>query len=378
MVTPIRRRNGIPMNGKSLFLTLTCVAFLATACGEDEITAYSTPKGPPASVQGLVDAARTDAPTAQNGKPGMLWTLPSGWRRQAGEQPMRMATVEVGEGPDLLEVAVSQLPSPVGTLMGNVNRWRRQVGLEALSSDEFSRMVKNRESGFLLEIGIKKDPRLEGILFDIKGTMANGEVSPKRMLIAHMKDSFQRTWFVKALNTPVRIEQHIAELRAFIASFRLEGSAPPPPPEQSGAPLTWSTPAGWAEEAPSSGMITAAFTVGDAAAQAQITIMALGGDGGGALPNLNRWRRQVGLPPLDNPNQQKQHAVTIDGKQMAIFDITSADGSPSGQQRIFVGGLMHEGRTWYFKMRGPNAVVSANEQGFNELLKSIRFSRKGN
>jgi hypothetical protein len=57
--------------------------------------------------------------------------------------------------------------------------------------------------------------------------------------------------------------------------------------------LHFKAPEGWTAVAPTA-MRNVNFQAGNPALECYVTMLA--GDGGGALPNVNRWREQVGLP----------------------------------------------------------------------------------
>ncbi len=62
--------------------------------------------------------------------------------------------------------------------------------------------------------------------------------------------------------------------------------------------LRWTAPAGWKELA-GSGMRVASFELPKTAGKAEVTVVALPGDVGGELANVNRWRGQLALPPIE-------------------------------------------------------------------------------
>src|ERR1051326_1691120 len=72
-------------------------------------------------------------------------------------------------------------------------------------------------------------------------------------------------------------------------------------PQQGGtqaAPVQWTVPAGW-EQQPASGMRVGSFAVNKDGQRADVSIIPLAGISGSELDNVNRWRGQVGLPPVD-------------------------------------------------------------------------------
>jgi hypothetical protein len=71
----------------------------------------------------------------------LKYDVPSGWAQgelevaRGGITVRRAAAFEVAEGSERVEITVTSLPaSPV---LGNVNRWRGQIGLEGLTDSEF-------------------------------------------------------------------------------------------------------------------------------------------------------------------------------------------------------------------------------------------------
>src|SRR4029078_826042 len=66
----------------------------------------------------------------------------------------------------------------------------------------------------------------------------------------------------------------------------------------SGKP-TWEVPNGWQEQAPSSMRVATFHVTGDGAAKADMAVTKLAGTAGGNLGNVNRWRSQLGLEPVD-------------------------------------------------------------------------------
>ena len=347
---------------------IALLGFGLVSCGKEEIRSYSTPKAAPQAIQKMAEAASEAQPKvkAAGPKPEMLWDLPEGWVKEQGQKPMRVATLHVGTDDEQIEVVVSQLPSPVGTLLGNVNRWRRQVELEPLTGETFTELAKDKTSGFVSPLGIRPDPRLQGYLFDIQG-----KKDGKRMLVALMVDGFERTWFVKTSNTYERLQSRLDEFRRFVSTFRLDGELPKVEVTQDSMPLTWETPEGWTQESSGSGMITVAFVGTEKSVRT--TAMALGGNGGGALPNLNRWRNQVGLGPVSKLADQASRIVDVDGQETIVFDLTGAKSEKGIASRIVVGMLEQKAQVWYFKMMGPSPAVEKNLSAFDALLASIRF-----
>src|SRR5580692_7387637 len=90
-----------------------------------------------------------------------------------------------------------------------------------------------------------------------------------------------------------------------IATYRVPKDAPSPaipaPADGKTSDISWILPAGWSTQPDQSGMRKGSFLVSGAdGAKADMSITAFPGDVGGDLANVNRWRGQVGLAPIDD------------------------------------------------------------------------------
>lgn len=105
---------------------------------------------------------------------------------------------------------------------------------------------------------------------------------------------------------------------------------------------------------------------------ADVAVTAFPGDVGGDLANVNRWRRQVGLPPTDQADIaeiKEERAVDVDGNQGYTVFLEGPQG------RAILGAIVPRGEgTWFFKMTGPAELLRAEEDGFMNLLSSVDWS----
>jgi hypothetical protein len=133
--------------------------------------------------------------------------------------------------------------------------------------------------------------------------------------------------------------------------------------------LTWTAPAHW-QAKPASAMRKATFTIpGAGGADGELSITAFPGDVGGELANLNRWRSQLQLPPIDNA--QLATAVTrteANGLKFGVVDLTA----PSGGQRLLGAWVAANGDTWFFKLTGPDALLAKEKNAFLQFLSTVK------
>ena len=135
--------------------------------------------------------------------------------------------------------------------------------------------------------------------------------------------------------------------------------------------LTWTAPAAWTAM-PDRPMRKATFAVKDTAgATADLSITAFPGDTGGLLANLNRWRGQIALSPLNEAQlpASVEH-LEANGLHLDVADfVGTANGTPT---RILGAIVPKDGETWFFKLTGPDALVAAQKPAFLDFLRTIR------
>lgn len=141
----------------------------------------------------------------------------------------------------------------------------------------------------------------------------------------------------------------------------------------SGHSLTWTAPATW-QPKPLGAMRKGSFTVvGEAGASADLSITAFPGAVGGDLANINRWRGQVTLPPINEADLPTATIrFTANGLAFSVVDLASAD--PANPQRILGGMTPYQGAMWFFKLTGPDALVASAKPAFLEFLQTVKVA----
>ena len=146
------------------------------------------------------------------------------------------------------------------------------------------------------------------------------------------------------------------------------------PPAPVGNPVKWVKPEGWSEE-PLSEMRLGSFKVnGSDATSADVSVTAFPGDAGGLAPNVNRWRGQLQLPPLEEDQlQQTIQRTEVEGVQTYLVDIQTPENAPK-PSRILGAVLKTPDRTWFVKMTGSPEHIESQRQKFLDFVKSFRFT----
>jgi hypothetical protein len=144
------------------------------------------------------------------------------------------------------------------------------------------------------------------------------------------------------------------------------------PRQGSVAGLQYTLPQGW-RQAKAGRMILAAFLVAEGSQQGEVTISAFGGPAGGLLPNVNRWRGQVGLPETDDVQLEKDKEfkkITVNDTPAHLITITGQRG-----ESILGAIVPRADKTWFFKMKGPADLVEKQKAAFDTFLASVQFDK---
>lgn len=309
------------------------------------------------------EAPAAPDPHASAGAGSLAWELPPGWRTDPEPRQMRWATLIAG--PDApTEVAITRFPGDVGGALRNVNRWRSQVGLGPVREDEVPGLV-SKVDGTALPVSV----------VDLVGPEG------KQRLIVAMVPGQGEMWFVKIQGAGDQVATHVKAFHQLLCSLTFAGSAPPAPLPQPGpqappegpsptasppAPAAggfrYEAPPEWQAQPPSP-MRLASFAAG----ACDVSVTKFPGDVGGALPNVNRWRGQVGLPALAELQPDLFQPLVVGGVSAQLLELT-------GQAQAMVVVLVPRGgETWFLKLAGEPAAVAAERERFGSFVGSIRW-----
>jgi len=345
----------------SWFAVALLFATTLTLEAGDQIQVYTVPK------------EHTDIPV--NAAP-ISWTLPEGWKQKEPDG-VRIGSFAIhGENGGDAEVAITSFPGAVGTELDNVNRWRRELSLEPVGPDSLVSEPVTVDSS-------------QGKLFDIEGASARTVVA----MISRNGSS----WFIKLRGDTPGVAAAKPVFLDFLKSIRFGSGASAPavsdphaglalqgasnphegltPPGSSGDMPKWNVPAQWSETEPSSSMILKSFSVSsDSGAKANVTVSFLMGEGGGLLMNVNRWRGQLGQPPIDENQLASEASIlpTVAGKA-TVAEITGTDARTGQPARILVAIVPNGDKTWFYKLMGDSKTVEAQKNSFVEFVKTVQY-----
>ena len=370
----------------------TLLIIAAAGCGRDSVKVYhvdandtATPAPPPVAASGAMPTAMpAGLPAPDNsGQPSLQYTLPAGWQKTPLTQ-MRVESFNTAQDGRQADVSVIPLGGMAGNDPANVNRWRGQVGLGALPEAELAKLAEKITVG-----------NLPADLYDLTGT-APGSGDAERIIavILHRDDT---AWFFKMTGDAVVVE---AQKPAFIAflksiSFGAPGAIPaamdmsqlPPshPPIGGMNPglldatattsdkPTWIVPADW-QAAPLAQFLIAKYVIaGDGGAQAAVNVSSLAGDGGGLLPNVNRWRTQLGLPPVAEAELANLPTIEASGGKASVIEFSGTDGRTGKPAQLIGVVLPLGGQTWFYKLMGDANLVAQQKAALVAFVQSAKY-----
>ena len=132
--------------------------------------------------------------------------------------------------------------------------------------------------------------------------------------------------------------------------------------------IKWKTPEDWTEVPPSSMRYASFSAPADEGGKIDISIVTFPGDGGSDADNVNRWRGQMGLAPMDANAVTSQVAPVKTGD--TTFSTTDIVGNKT---RTIAAWTRRDGRVWFFKATGPTTAIEREKPNFVKFIESVRF-----
>jgi hypothetical protein len=370
---------------------------LVSGCNREEaIATYSAPKEPEKPVQTAAAQEGSDLPTGhpsigQSGNAGgqtasvrpqgsgPQWTVPAAWK-QIPASGMRYAAFTITE--DTPPVTLTVIPLPASPVAANVNRWEGELGLPPTKAEEVDKVVTHIDSAG----GAHVD------MVDLIGPESTDK--PRQRMLAAMVENQGKMWFFKAVGPSENVGAQRENFEAFLKSVKFgeapavaqqqQQQAPANPPQQqpqqqvqAGAKTSgltaWTKPQDWRRDETPRSMRELTFFAGPDGSTAEVIVSRMGGNFGGLLANINRWRQQVGLPPVNSEKDQPATMMQLGDGAAATFDM-SGPGANNKPLRQIVAMTPRKDGVWFFKILGPTEVVDKQKAAFDEFLKSVKFA----
>ncbi|HLJ09646.1 MAG TPA: hypothetical protein VKU82_00580 [Planctomycetaceae bacterium] len=263
---------------------------------------------------------------------GPEWTLPEGWVDEGSDSKMRYTTLRIPAAGGL-ELSVIPLPTGDGSLdayvLTNINRWRDQLQLGPLSQADLSApdAIKIEVAG------------ADAWVVQFEGTLSQKGGAP--------------------FAGPARQAPQGAVRQPADAAGRAQ------------VPFTSKLPQGWSSVR-AGPMQAAAYEVREGRRQATISISSAGGD---LAANINRWRSQLQLAPLEGAALESElRRIPVDQSDATYVELVGPEGS-SPRETILGVIFEAQGKQWFIKLKGDADLAAREKPRFEEFVKSIRFSK---
>jgi hypothetical protein len=381
-----------PALSNSLPLAAAALLMLAAGCNRDGVKVYKVDSSdmvattaPPVAVtppSGMPTTMPAGLAAPDNsGLPKLKYTLPDGWKEKAPSQ-MRVASFDISENGKTVDVSVVPLGAMSGGDSANVNRWRGQVGQSPAEDAQL------KQSAETVQVGGKPAD-----LYDIAGTNPNS--GNKERIIGAILHADDATWYFKMMGDAALAEKNKPAFVAFLESVEFQSSTAPAPsidmsqlpaghPAVPGVALesqmpagdkpSWTVPAGWKEGDLMQFLVARYVIQGNGDASATVNVSQLDGDGGGLLPNINRWRGQLGQPPINDDDAAKLPTIDASGAKAVVADFTGTDMRNGSKPARLVGVVLPlNGQTWFYKLMGDPDIVSQQKDALVAFIQSAKY-----
>lgn len=299
--------------------------------------------------------------------------VPAGWEELEPTQ-MRVVNLRPAGDPEL-DCALTVLPGDGGGLAANVNRWCGQIGLEHMTDEEIAALPQAELLGEAATI------------VDLRGAYSGmgDEAREDWGLLGLVLATDRFTLFVKMTGPAEKVSAERPGFEEFCASLRAvfpgeddahAGHDHPPgehPTEPEAGLFAYELPEGWREGPPK--MLREVNL--EAGAGSQCYVIALGGEAGGLAMNLNRWRGEVGLDPLDDAAIDRLPKVEFLGSACPLLEVSGnyqgMGGPEGGGATMTVLGvpLIRAEGSVFVKFVGPEAEIAAERERFLAFITSL-------
>lgn len=347
------------------------ITVLFCGCRRGTVSYYEVPRE-----ESLRQAA---APAADQGDQELHWHMPLDWTESAGSA-MRLSsysyTSDTGE---LVDISVTRFPDAAGGVLANINRWRDQAGLPPIADADLASETKR--------IPIAGKPAL---LVDFSGRDEAGQ--PMRItgaIVSHGGAS----WFFKMTGNEAVVASQYENFLSLLNSVHEGGhpseetAAGPPGPtrmEDMAVPtsggnrdIDFEIPTGWVSQGTSSIRAASFLIETPGTPAAEVSVTAFPGDVGGDLANVNRWRGQLRLPPIDDATLGEiTREFEGSSHTFRIFDLESEALTVEGgrRSRILAAVVEQGDSTWFVKMFGESELVAGEHENFELFLNSLKIN----
>lgn len=142
----------------------------------------------------------------------------------------------------------------------------------------------------------------------------------------------------------------------------------------SGVAVKWKAPETWEQQALTDMINRGNYRLPETAgSRPEFTISSYRGTAGGVVLNVNRWRRQLGLPELEAAELEKEiGSIEVGGQTLRVCELVG--NRPDGSSGFVLGAVLSlKEETWFFKMTGQAQAREASGAIFLDFINSLEI-----
>jgi hypothetical protein len=364
----------IPVKTHRLILILSTLLLVLGCERKEEIRAYVAPKDPP---QAAIVAADDGGP--------IHWITPKDWKRLPASQ-MVYAAYEVSDDPPV-KLTVSEVTSMgegVATILPNVTRWQRQLGLPPATEGDLSKLITT------LQIAGR-----DAQIVDLTGPNPAPDGKPQQRMLGALIPDGAKWWAFKMTGPPEQVAAYKAAFETVVksvtfsaaASDKSEQTATTAPPTTPTPPIanqdakidglaSFTLPQGWRVDPTPRQMRKGTIIIPADNTQAEIIITQFNRNSlSDVMMNLNRWRNQVHLPPAADANANPPQEITLAQGPALVRDFPGPDSDGPARLRQIVAYTQfpNSDAVWFFRFVGPYDAVTQHKPEFDAFVRSLKF-----
>ena len=348
--------------------------FLLNACKKGEPSQYSLDKTKeeqakrsyePLGTAPTSSSERTLQPTSSS-----IWSPPSNWTPLAAEGPFTIRFGIPDPSGQNGELGLMRFPAEAGSDLDFARYVVAETNQPWPGKEEVEKMIQTT--------------LLNGRSISIINWLPSSEATGEKVkaVQAALLRTPQATWFARLLGSPTLLMEQSNELKQLMATFPFPGpqtastlSAAQPAPQladtaKQQSELKWETPEEW-QPGKVSNLRLASFLVSDGKNDSlDISVTSFPGSTGSLVSNINRWRGQIQLPPIEkNQLLEVTTPIHIDNEEAVLVDLSS------DTQRIIVAVLEYANQSLFFKLTGDQHLAEQQYINFIDFLASIELPR---
>lgn len=312
------------------------------------------------------------------------YEVPTGWREMPGSGPTGAAFAISTSSGSRLEASFRKFNDMSGSEAFVLNMIRGEAQLPEITDENLV-----REAMTSIRIGDSY-----GMAFEATGSEDVEDFQGKMRTIVAMLHRGGVTWFFKYTGNVSESQKSESNYREWLSGINFVSSGKVSTGMMTGTGMSggvqpgknaaqtenadmprWEVPEGWESRAPGN-MVLARFSMKGENGQAEVTISRFPGDVGGLVPNLNRWRRQVNLGPVNGEEVEEfVRDLEVDGNKARLIDMSKpADGQSQGLIAVWDFRSGEEGGvSWFYKLQGEFSTVQECSGRFMSFIESIKY-----